>query len=50
LSISSGQLWWKPLFSRIRIDVEKMTKVASDPKYKWSWPKITLPDGSIADY
>ncbi len=34
----------------IRIDVEKMAKVAADPKYKWNWPKITLPDGSIADY
>jgi galactonate dehydratase len=34
----------------VQLDVEKLTKIAADPKYKWAWPKITLPDGSIADY
>ena len=34
----------------IRIDLEKLAKVAADPKYKWRWPGATLPDGSIADY
>ncbi len=34
----------------VNIDIEKLTKLAADPNYKWSWPKITLPDGSVADY
>ena len=34
----------------IRIDIEKLAKVAADPNYKWIWPKVTLPDGSVADY
>jgi galactonate dehydratase len=34
----------------VTIDVEKLGKVAADPKYKWRWPSMTLPDGSIADY
>lgn len=34
----------------VQIDAEKLTKVAADPNYQWNWPKVTLPDGSIADY
>jgi galactonate dehydratase len=34
----------------ITIDVEKMAKVAADPKYKWKWPGAKLADGSVADY
>ncbi len=34
----------------VHIDIEKLARVAADPNYKWSWPKITLPDGSVADY
>lgn len=34
----------------VQLDLEKLAKVAADPKYKWRWPTMTLPDGSIADY
>jgi galactonate dehydratase len=34
----------------VEIDVTKMAKVAADPKYRWRWPTVTLPDGSVADY
>jgi galactonate dehydratase len=34
----------------VRIDVEKLNKVAADPNYRWKWPNQTLPDGSVADY
>ena len=34
----------------VEIDVEKLTKLAADPKYKWKWPGAKLADGSIADY
>jgi galactonate dehydratase len=34
----------------VQIDVEKLRKVAADPKYQWRWPGATLPDGSVADY
>ena len=34
----------------VRIDVQKLAQVAADPKYKWTWPKLTLPDGSVTDY
>lgn len=34
----------------VRIDVEKMAKVAADPQYKWRWPGARLKDGSVADY
>jgi hypothetical protein len=30
--------------------VEKMAKVAADPKDKWKWPGAKLADGSVADY
>jgi galactonate dehydratase len=34
----------------VEIDVAKMARVAADPKYRWRWPTVTLPDGSVADY
>ena len=34
----------------VTIDVEKMAKIAADPNYKWKFPRVTLPDGSVADY
>ena len=34
----------------VRIDVEKLNKMAADPNFKWKWPNQTLPDGSVADY
>jgi galactonate dehydratase len=34
----------------IRVDLDRMAKVKSDPAYKWRWPGAKLPDGSIADY
>jgi hypothetical protein len=34
----------------VAIDFDKLTKVAADPKVKFQWPRITLPDGSVADY
>jgi galactonate dehydratase len=34
----------------VEIDTAKMAKVAADPKYRWRWPTVTLPDGSVADY
>jgi hypothetical protein len=34
----------------VEIDPGKLAKVAADPKYRWHWPKITLGDGSAADY
>ena len=34
----------------IQIDLDKMAKIAADPKYKWRWPGAKLADGSIADY
>jgi galactonate dehydratase len=34
----------------VHVDIEKLARIAADPKYKWTWPKITLPDGSVADY
>jgi galactonate dehydratase len=34
----------------IQIDLEKMARVAADPKYQWRWPGAKLADGSIADY
>jgi galactonate dehydratase len=34
----------------VEIDVEKLGKVAADPKYKWKWPGAKLADGSVADY
>jgi galactonate dehydratase len=34
----------------IDIDVDKLAKIAADPKYKWQWPRVTLTDGSVADY
>jgi galactonate dehydratase len=34
----------------VEIDTDKMAKIAADPKYKWRWPSMTLPDGSITDY
>ncbi len=34
----------------IDIDVDKLAKIAADPKYKWQWPRMTLTDGSVADY
>jgi galactonate dehydratase len=34
----------------VRLDPDRMAKVASDPKYQWRWPGAALPDGSVADY
>lgn len=34
----------------IDIDFNKLADVAKNPKRKFQWPKITLPDGSVADY
>ena len=34
----------------IEIDIQKMQKVATDPNFKFRWPQMRLPDGSIADY
>jgi galactonate dehydratase len=34
----------------VEVDVEKLAKVAAEPKYKWKWPGAKLADGSIADY
>src|SRR5262245_5315096 len=34
----------------VEIDVEKMAKVAADPKYKWKVPQVRLKDGSVSDY
>jgi galactonate dehydratase len=34
----------------VEIDLEKLRKVAADPKYKWRWPGAKLQDGSVADY
>jgi hypothetical protein len=34
----------------VRVNPERMAKLASDPKYQWRWPGATLPDGSVADY
>jgi galactonate dehydratase len=34
----------------VHVDIAKLAQVAADPKYKWTWPRITLPDGSVADY
>ena len=32
----------------ITIDFDKLAKVAADPKVKFQWPNLTLPDGSIS--
>jgi galactonate dehydratase len=34
----------------VQLDLDKLAKVAADPKYQWKWPQVKLPDGSIADY
>jgi galactonate dehydratase len=34
----------------VEIDVEKLAKLAADPKYRWRWPTTSLADGSVADY
>jgi galactonate dehydratase len=34
----------------VEIDLDKLAKVAADPKYKWKWPGAKLADGSVADY
>ena len=34
----------------VQIDIEKLKQIAADPKYKWAWPRLTLPDGSVTDY
>jgi galactonate dehydratase len=34
----------------VEIDAAKLARVAADPKYRWQWPRITLPDGSVTDY
>lgn len=34
----------------VQIDIAKLQKLAADPNYKWKFPRVTLPDGSVADY
>lgn len=34
----------------VTIDFTKLVEVAKNPQKEYEWPKITLPDGSVADY
>ena len=34
----------------VTIDFKKLAKVATETKTKFRWPRVTLPDGSVADY
>ena len=34
----------------VEIDLDKLSKTAATTKIKYRWPRVSLPDGSVADY